>query len=343
MKRRMSGWLAWISLALIIGVPSSEVFLSKVKQDGGVQKDSLNEVSTSRNSDNLHVLNFDNENSDEQVISETSSLTTKKKKSPVKQVSESQKQPYSVIPIEFRILGDQTVIVSDANIKSSLNKSNPQGDISNSSPRIVGDEGMAIGSANIALDKKIKEESSYADMIISNSQTIKVENGIDETFLLAQSKENAIDEASAIEEENVIEIVKNESGAQKNNMNVLNSLDQIADLQNLQKKTAVNGSVNVINVSQKQTFRHVDFYDLVEADRNSIASVSTNNFNRQRLDRVKNNNNQSTVEIIKPVTQVEFYELHQTEQRPQKFVVNGSFLTQLPVNRGSLIRLDMVN
>ncbi len=309
MKRRTSGWLAWISLALIIGVPSSEIFLSKIKQDKSVQKGELSENFANKNLDNLHVLNFDTKKSDEQVISEMSSVTARKEKSPAKQVSKAQKQAYSPIPIEFRILGDQTTIVSDANVRNSSNLGR---DISNSSTRIVGDVGMTIGSANIILDKQIKEieEVSSPDLLLYNSSTFKVENGIDEAFLLAQSQENAIAQTSAVE------AVKNE--------------------------IAVISSVNVINVPQKQIFQHVDFYDIVETDRSSIASVSTNNLTRQRLDRVQNNS-QSTIEIIKPINQVEFYELHKMEQRSQQFVVNGSFLTQLPATRGSLIRLDMVN
>jgi len=317
MKHRTSGWFAWISLALIIGVPSSEIFFSKNdKNDVKNIADGVNKNS------NLPVLLLnDNEEEPKKDVSATNIEEQEIPKpleivipnAPLVSESAVSKTPLgSPIPIEFRLVGDQEILASE--IKAQKNQ--------DTHTRIVGDSGMTIGSNIIVVEHEVKtvEEKNIVNEDIG---TIKVENGIDEAFLLAQKENQTVVE---IAEPLVIETT-----------NKPVTLVSLVDLQPQIRQGERVSSVNVIRVPQKQEYQSVGFYDLL-ASNNASKVVLVNQNSRQRLDRANIQAGASG-----NASRSQFFEVVQTGQRPQAFISHGSFISQLPKNRGSAKRLDMVN
>jgi len=338
MKRTTSGWLAWGALALIIIVPSSDVFFSKSKKNIALE----NSVNTG-----LPIIAPVKENIQDapvipmvqQQLKETNlSLIDETQPKTIITLVEDDfiiAKPLSApIPIEFRLVGDQQLRIAETEVKDE------DEEVQTTTTRVVGDVGMTIGS-NVTISKQhdtqdkpiLRFDSQTFEMIEGENDEVKFDddNGIDEEFLLA-----------SVELEAPVEI-KEEVVAKKPTLSssIIRIKSGNSRLSTLVKPKS-KSRANVIDLQVQNNLKQVNFYELVSASQGSSNIITINNSvqnNRQRLDRIntKNMNN------FGRSRNSQFQEIWHVGQISHDYITQGSFISQLPSQRGSAIRLDRIN
>lgn len=351
MRHRTSGLLAWASLAIIIGVPTTEVLLSKQNKNTNVVVDDsvivskkvINVVEPIIKTPQIAEIETDVEvqekiieplknnirrDLEEENLPRSTALLDRSVIFPDLPAT----LPYSPIPIEFRLAGNlpsksvdeykpkQNIVVSQV----PLPKAKPI-----LHTRVVGDAGMTIGSRL----KQIKDTKARAPQNNEVKQDIKTaENGIDEEFLKSQALKQ---ETQTIIDKPLVAVVP--PVAQTKNGLVVskyNSIIRIGRGNVDRNKTA--RKLNIIRVPARQNLRPVNFYDLIATQQVSAHIITIRPSNRQRLDRVNNN----AVTKVGYASQAQVLE---NDRPSNKFVTYGSFISQLPSTRGSSVRLDLLN
>jgi len=336
MKRTTSGWLAWGTLALIIIVPSSDVFFSKVKKNTTLEN-SVNAglpiiAPVKENIQDAPAIPMIQHQLKETDLSLIDNSHVKTVTALVEDDSIIVKPLSAPIPIEFRLVGDQQLHVAEAEVKDE--------EVQTTTTRVVGDVGMTIGS-NMTISKQqdtqdkpiLRFDNQALDMIEGENDEVKFDgnNGIDEEFLLARAE---LEVPAEIKEE----VVAKKPISFNSIIRIKSGNSRLSSLVKPKSKTRVN----VINLQAQNNLKQVNFYELVSASQGSSNIITINNSvknNRQRLDRISTNNRNNSGRSRGS----QFQEIWHVGQISHDYITQGSFISQLPSQRGSAIRLDLIN
>jgi hypothetical protein len=287
MKHRTTGWLAWGALAVMIGVPSIDVMTSKSKNtDSKVDSAALEEKKG--HSPELVLVTKQPLTNDslQEEIKESGSLIIDDKRSII------------VSSIDPQVVENQEIIVSDMKYSNEF------------IIRVVGDEGMTIGSNITKIDDEAFNKTSPNRKLVSENQT----------EIIIHTPEQA--QEQELPAELVIETVKAKPA-------VIEYAS--VDTEHVRVDIAQNEIVsimppksNVIQVIEQPKLHQVSFQELVNSRQSGSAKVIS-------------------IAPSRNVGNTQFHEVWKAGQKTNAFVRQGSFESQLPARRGSAIRLDLVN
>lgn len=237
----------------------------------------------------------------------------------------------ATIPIEFRIVGDQTIALTGQGV------------------RIVGDPEMAINTPynNIASQRKqqqIVPSNIAAISKIAQVVSLQIKN-LDLTMMQKADDVKLASDVIDIPKLNIPQVKSSELQISESLQAVtsLSQSDTIAPIpmplsmrpknqpisfaQTVSKVEQSVSSIKITEIDNKQKLHKVDFYDLV-AKREQNRNVAIIEPNRP---------------VILPVKQRLDLINQQNYQNQRNFSGSGSFIERLPTNRGGRVRLDLIN
>jgi len=237
------------------------------------------------------------------------------------------------IPIEFRVVGDQTIALTGQGV------------------RIVGDIEMAINTPynNVIASQRKKQQilPSNIGAISKIAQIVSLQiKNLDLTMMQKADDVTDIPKPDALKVKSselqiseplqaVTSLSQSDNIAKANNiiapipmpLSMRPKNQTISLAQNISKAEQSVSSIKITEIDNKQKLYKVDFYDLVakrEQERN-VAIVEPNR------------------PVILPVKQRLDIINQQNSQNQRNFRDSGSFIERLPANRGNRIRLDLIN